>query len=333
MKNRFISTGAGLLLALAVATAAVAQTTRAVPATSTAPAAPWATTGPSSTQASQPAVEPPGALLSAWQDKDDPKSMIRFERTRVSEFSNGFLSVKKVVQYEDGRVILSAMGHRFPLVFQVKDAKTLVFTLNGKQVTYARLDKLPAELEVKPAKLAKAVALKGDQLQAIQIDLAERYQKDKNAIQKRIKPDAFMKMTADNAAWLKKTIAEIGWLDARRFGKVSAEAAFVLANRSADIPLMLAAMPQVEADARAKLIDGENFATLYDRVKVLTGERQRYGTQITMLKPGQFAVLPLEEPRKVDEYRKQLGIGTLKDYIEKQKKQHEWKELPVMEDD
>ena len=57
---------------------------------------------------------------------------------------------------------------------------------------------------------------------------------------------------ADNTAWLREQMRELGWIDASRFGPDASFAAFLIVQHSQDLPLMLAALPEIEADVRAK---------------------------------------------------------------------------------
>ena len=55
---------------------------------------------------------------------------------------------------------------------------------------------------------------------------------------------------------------------------------------------------------------------LEDRVALRTGKRQIYGSQLWRdPETGEFHVMPLEDPDKVDERRSSVGLGKLADYI------------------
>jgi len=60
----------------------------------------------------------------------------------------------------------------------------------------------------------------------------------------------------------------------------------------------------------------DNLALLEDRVALGLGKRQVYGSQIAREpETGQYYVLPLIEPEKVNERRAEVGLGTIEDYI------------------
>jgi hypothetical protein len=120
---------------------------------------------------------------------------------------------------------------------------------------------------------------------------------------------------ADNTAYLKAVVTDVGWIDVKRFGRPAANAAFLLVQHSGDRPLMLAALPEIEKDVRAGQADAQNYALLYDRSQVMTGGKQRYGSQVRENEDGDLVVFKLEDPDRVDARRKELGLSPLKDYL------------------
>jgi len=60
-----------------------------------------------------------------------------------------------------------------------------------------------------------------------------------------------------------------------------------------------------------------NYAHLVDRVKINTGKKQVYGTQITFDKDLNAIPENFDNWDKVDEMRKALGIETLKEYLDR----------------
>src|SRR3954453_10344722 len=103
-------------------------------------------------------------------------------------------------------------------------------------------------------------------------------------------------------------------MDVLRFAKDAASAAILLAKHSGDLLLLKAAMPIVEADVKEHGGPGEMFSVLYDELQIELGNKQRYGTQIDTDKEGRPFILPLEDPSKVDEFRKKIGILSFEQY-------------------
>jgi hypothetical protein len=138
---------------------------------------------------------------------------------------------------------------------------------------------------------------------------------------------------ADNTAYLSSTCTEVGWIDTARFGKNAANAAFLIVQHSENLPLMLAALPGIEADTQAGSLDGQSYALLFDRSRLRLGERQRYGTQVVQDESGALVVSLLEDRKKVDSYRKILGLGTLAEYLDDVKKAYGGKEVKFEEEE
>lgn len=57
-----------------------------------------------------------------------------------------------------------------------------------------------------------------------------------------------------------------------------------------------------------------NYAYLYDRVHKNQGKPQRYGTQISW-ETGAPAPYSLEQPEKINELRKEMGLESMEDYL------------------
>lgn len=74
-------------------------------------------------------------------------------------------------------------------------------------------------------------------------------------------------------------------------------------------------MMKVQADnGQASL---SNYAYLLDRVKVNTKQLQVYGTQMILnAEQTSYEPKPVIEPEKLNERRKQVGLGTIEDYIQ-----------------
>lgn len=125
-----------------------------------------------------------------------------------------------------------------------------------------------------------------------------------------------------NEAYLMAILAECGWPDAARFGARAAHAAFLIVQHSGSQQLMIDALPFIEADVRAKHINGDQYALLYDRLSVSLHGKQRYGSQLITATNGELMLEPLEDPGRVDEHRKELGMAPLADYLARFAKQN-----------
>jgi hypothetical protein len=57
------------------------------------------------------------------------------------------------------------------------------------------------------------------------------------------------------------------------------------------------------------------YAILYDRLQLNLGCKQRYGRQVAKDSEGQPMVLPLEDASKVEQFRKEIGLPPLAEYL------------------
>ena len=60
----------------------------------------------------------------------------------------------------------------------------------------------------------------------------------------------------------------------------------------------------------------QNFALLKDRVLLGEGKKQLYGSQIgTNQTTGEHYVLPIKDPKNVNQRRKEMGLGSIDEYV------------------
>ena len=112
------------------------------------------------------------------------------------------------------------------------------------------------------------------------------------------------------AAWLQTTLATVAWFDLKTYGKDADQAAWLIAEHADMAPdvqlLALDRMGQQVADHQA---NAGNFAYLWDRVALNSGRPQRYGTQMRCVGQAWAPVSPIEEPAKLDERRRWVGLA------------------------
>ena len=123
------------------------------------------------------------------------------------------------------------------------------------------------------------------------------------------------KVDRENTAYLIKVIKEVGWIDAERFGALPSNNAFLIVQHSGDLSLMSAALPLIKKDVVAKKLDAQPYALLYDRLMVFSGGKQRYGTQLSQNEKGELLLGGLEDKARVEEFRKEIGLFPLSQYL------------------
>lgn len=165
---------------------------------------------------------------------------------------------------------------------------------------------------VAPTQLA---ALRTELLQMLQADQAVR--KTDIDSNNSAQVEALWRVDAQNQARLKEIMQMIGWPTAQLVGEDASRAAFMIAQHAAfDLPFMEVAFKHIEAGFFAKEVSGHDFALMADRIQMLQGKPQKYGTQFLKDKKA-CAPWKILEPEKVDEYRAQIGLPLFADYVQR----------------
>lgn len=121
---------------------------------------------------------------------------------------------------------------------------------------------------------------------------------------------------SENACWLKMVITQHGWPGRTLVGRDGAHAAFLLVQHaSRDRELQRECLRLMEAAPNGE-VAGPDWALLTDRVRLAEGKKQLYGTQIEF-REGTWQIQgEVEDPDRLDERRKQLGLPPLDEYLQ-----------------
>ncbi len=86
---------------------------------------------------------------------------------------------------------------------------------------------------------------------------------------------------AENSKKLKEIITAIGWPTEQKVGAEASKSAFFIAQHAiGDLSLMELSLKNMEISFRSGQTSGIYYAMIYDRLKMLHGDAQKYGTQI-----------------------------------------------------
>jgi hypothetical protein len=114
---------------------------------------------------------------------------------------------------------------------------------------------------------------------------------------------------------LSEIIEEHGWPGHELVGEDGASAAWVIAQHSdLDVALQEEALELMRAAVDEGDADATELAYLEDRVALNNGEPQIYGTQIGCV-DGRAEPAELDDPDRVDERRRDVGLDPLADYL------------------
>jgi len=289
------------------------------------------------------------ALLGTWkQEKTNRTNIIRFEPERFVQLLDGRLRFERV-RYRPGKreaetiVVRRGDPRAEPLAtVEVKDGALSVSSPQGPRA-FKRLDRVPAELEPRPLPLGKPVAVAADKARAVKTDLARREKanlKVRFELRELKKPDEraakikeMLKIDEDDTRYLVGLIKEVGWIDSRRFGDAAAHSAYLIAMHTHDFSLMLTAVHEIEREVKAGRSDAESWAGLHDRYRDVTGQRERFGHHVFANRKGELVIGPLEDRKKVNQFRKEFGLPTLAEYLARHREANGGKDVQIVDDD
>src|SRR3954452_17620212 len=252
------------------------------------------------------------ALLGAWAAQGS-ETQASFESDRVVLRENGLLRAASILRREPCKLVVRDQG--LLATWSLKgDAHTLRLDRGKDAIIFDRLPQVPPTLDISPLPLPAPGPVPPEKVKEIAAELRARDDREQAA---RSNKDQRAAIVADNIRYLREVVERYGWIDIPRFGKAAAAAAVFMAKHANDIRLMQDALPIAERDARENGGGKEIVAVLVDDFLITMGHKQKYGTQVDKDEHGQAYVIPVENPAKVDEYRKELGIPPWSDYLQK----------------
>jgi hypothetical protein len=143
----------------------------------------------------------------------------------------------------------------------------------------------------------------------------EQYQAWRDSPEVRVQLDEMTAVDLENTAWLIALMQDVGWPTPERFDHLTSNTAFLIVQHSGHLRLMRTALPLIEADARKDPELGQNYALLHDRLQLRLGEPQRYGSQLSRRPDGSLSLERLEDPARVDAWRREMGMTSLEAYL------------------
>jgi hypothetical protein len=123
-----------------------------------------------------------------------------------------------------------------------------------------------------------------------------------------------------NAARLAAMLEAHGWPGERQVGREGAEAAWRIVQHAIAQPaFQRRALELVQAAVSRGDAPALHAAMLEDRIRILEGRPQRYGTQFDWDADGHMSPLPLDYPDGVDLRRHEVGLGPLDQSVRAQR--------------
>jgi hypothetical protein len=126
----------------------------------------------------------------------------------------------------------------------------------------------------------------------------------------------------NNVRRLQEIMTQVGWPTERLVGKRAAEAAWLIAQHAIAHPQFQRSCLKVLAvAAREHLVPAWQPAMLEDRIRVFEGRPQLYGTQLEPDEHGNMRPHTIENPERVDERRRAVGLEPLAERLARAKPQ------------
>lgn len=128
--------------------------------------------------------------------------------------------------------------------------------------------------------------------------------------------DRWAKSDSINELKAKTIINEYGFPGYDVAGESSGSFFWIIQHCDDDIPFQEHVLTLMKKEIDKNNASKENYAYLVDRVLVNKHQKQIYGTQIHVdTVTHKSAPFPLKYPEKVNELRKEMGLGTLEAYL------------------
>lgn len=123
---------------------------------------------------------------------------------------------------------------------------------------------------------------------------------------------------------IKSIIATYGWPGSDLVGKDGSEAAWLLVQHAVlDTEFMESCLPLLRGAVKNKNAAGKHLAFLTDRVLIMSGQPQIYGTQFDITKDGKMFSMPIKNPDKVNKLRKEMGLEPLEKRLKYMQDRHD----------
>lgn len=137
--------------------------------------------------------------------------------------------------------------------------------------------------------------------------------------------EAFNKRVSEarsrNNARLCQILKEFGWPSSALVGKDGVGAILYLIRNSRQLDLQVALLPVVIAAVKQGEGEKRQVADLVDRMRVDSGMKQLFGTQVKVAN-GFLVLAPIEDEAHVDDRRKQFGMSPMAEHLRDLERQY-----------
>ncbi len=122
-----------------------------------------------------------------------------------------------------------------------------------------------------------------------------------------------------NAGRLSRILDAHGWPGPALVGRDAARAAWLILQHAIGDPALMRRGLALLRQAPPGEAPALEVAMLEDRILVLEGRGQRYGTQFDWDERGELCAVPIDAPDQVDQRRAGIGLGPLAEAIQRRR--------------
>lgn len=123
------------------------------------------------------------------------------------------------------------------------------------------------------------------------------------------------KLNDENQKELVQLIETKGWPKNSVVGQRAAGAAFLVIQHS-DADKQKKYLPTIEKLCKENEASWGSYALMYDRIQTSDNKPQKYGSQVRFNpQTNTYELFPLLDETKVDEWRQEVGLGSLAEYV------------------
>lgn len=159
------------------------------------------------------------------------------------------------------------------------------------------------------------VQSKDQSIRLIYQELKKTYTDDSDLVKSA--SEKMKKIDLESVDIVAKIIDKYGWLGKDKIGKEANETLFLGIQHIDDLVVQSKYLPAIKSAVKKGNAEPWHLAFLTDRILMNQGKKQIYGTQKIITKnPETSYIIPLENPEKVDELRKEIGLDPLNDDLQ-----------------
>ncbi len=243
---------------------------------------------------------------SIWKEyikEQHPNYQKAVEETKNNNFENAFRNIDSIIS-EDYFMRDILTDKNFEKLHKNKQWKTLENKINNIESKYNQ-------------KIRKRLIRLRDSDQSIRLILLyTRQTKPKDTILLKKVRTKMKEIDNESAEIIANIIDKYGWLGKNEIGEQGNQTLFLGIQHIDDLKVQKKYLPILEEALKNGNAEPWHYAFLTDRILMNKGEKQIYGTQVIISSnPENSYVVPLQNPDKVNELRKKVGLEPLEEYL------------------